>query len=160
MAINSPAYLSTLINNYKTASVLHSSNINPMQIPRIKIVSGTHAFRCAALMFWNTFPAIITSTNSLDSYSSMKAVEMVERAAANKTSEYTELVKTHTFIPIAVEMGGSWNELELIGLTELGRRIAGVTQEPWETQFLFQRMSISVQRGNAVAFENTLSSGR
>ena len=53
---------------------------------------------------------------------------------------------------------GAWNELALEFITELGRRISGVTQEPRETQFLFQRLSISLQRGNAVAFENTFSS--
>ena len=60
-------------------------------------------------------------------------------------------------MPIAVEMGGAWNELALEFITDLGRRIARITQKPRETQFLFQRLFISLQRGNAVAFKNTFS---
>ena len=61
-------------------------------------------------------------------------------------------------MPIPVETGGAWNELALEFITELGRRIARITQEPRETQFLFQRLSISLQRGNAVSLRNTFSS--
>ena len=68
------------------------------------------------------------------------------------------MAKTHHFVPIAVETGGALNELALEFITKLGRRIARITQEPFETQFLFQRLSISLQRGDAVAFRNTFSS--
>ena len=56
-----------------------------------------------------------------------------------------------------IETGGAWNELALEFITEQGRRISGVTQKPRETQFLFQRLSTSLLRGNAVAFKNTFS---
>ena len=42
-------------------------------------------------------------------------------------------------------------------LTELGRRITAVTDDPRETGFLFQRLSVSLQRGNAVSFHNTFT---
>ena len=81
-----------------------------------------------------------------------------DRAAKNKTTKYTDLAKAHHFVPIANETGGAWNELALEFITELGRRISAITQEPRETKFLFQRLSISLQRGNAIAFKNTFSS--
>ena len=37
----------------------------------------------------------------------------------------------------------------------LGRRISEVTNEPLETQYPFQRLSMAVQRGNAIAFKST-----
>ena len=80
------------------------------------------------------------------------------QSGRKKTTKYTDLAKTHHFVPIAIETGGAWNELALEFITELGRRISGVTQVPRETQFIFQRLSISLQRGNAVAFKNTFSS--
>ena len=89
---------------------------------------------------------------------STRTTAAADRAAANKTAKYTDLAKTHHFVPIAVEMGGAWNELALEFITELGRRIARITQEPRESQFVFQRLSISLQRRNAVAFRNTFSS--
>ena len=71
------------------------------------------------------------------------------------TAKYTELSKTHHFTPIAIETGGSWNDLAIEFINKLGKRITAVTQEPRETQYLFQRMSVALQRGNAVAFHNT-----
>ena len=45
---------------------------------------------------------------------------------------------------------------EAIELTsDIGKRTAAINSEPLETQFLFQRISIAVQRGNAVEFWNT-----
>jgi len=40
--------------------------------------------------------------------------------------------------------------MELI--QEIGRRITAVTEDTTETVFLFQRLSVALQRGNAVAF--------
>ena len=48
----------------------------------------------------------------------------------------------------------------IIIINELGKRITAVTQEPRETQYLFQRMSVALQRGNAVAFQNTFPAER
>jgi len=39
---------------------------------------------------------------------------------------------------------------------EIGRRITTVTEDSRETTFLFQRLSIALQRGNAVSFQNTM----
>ena len=72
-----------------------------------------------------------------------------DRAASSKTA------KTHHSTPIAIETGGSWNDLAIEFINELGKRITAVTKEPPETQYLFQRMSVALQRGNAVAFQST-----
>ena len=40
-------------------------------------------------------------------------------------------------------------------IEDLGRRIAAITNEPLETTYIYQRMSVTLQRGNAVAFHNT-----
>ena len=87
-----------------------------------------------------------TFANSYIGDTSTRATAAADRATANKTVKYTDLANTHHFVPIAVEMGGAWNELALEFIMELGRRIARITQEPCETQFLFQRLSISLQR--------------
>jgi len=43
--------------------------------------------------------------------------------------------------------------IELI--QEIGRRITTVTEDTKETTFLFQRLSVALQRGNAVSFHGT-----
>ena len=44
LTINAPAYLVTLLNSYKPAHTLRSTNNNLLQIPRTKTVTGTRAF--------------------------------------------------------------------------------------------------------------------
>jgi len=40
-------------------------------------------------------------------------------------------------------------------MQEIGQRITFVTEDTRETEFLFQRLSMALQRGNAVSFQNT-----
>jgi len=39
---------------------------------------------------------------------------------------------------------------------DIGRRITTITEDTWETTFLFQRLSMALQRGNTVSFHNTM----
>ena len=55
-------------------------------------------------------------------------------------------------LPVAVETAGTWNQSTIDLIQEIGRRIIAVTEDTRETVFLFQRLSIAFQRGNAVAF--------
>ena len=44
--------------------------------------------------------------------------------------------------------------VELVGLQEIGRRTANITGD---ATFLFQQLSVALQRGNAVSFQNTFT---
>ena len=68
------------------------------------------------------------------------------RAAENKTAKYQELAKTHQFVPKAIETGGAWNEKAVEFISVVGRRITEVTKEQQETMFLFQMISVALQR--------------
>ena len=60
-------------------------------------------------------------------------------------------LRTHyDFQPIAVETLGPINESATSFLHDLGRRISLVGAEDREPQFLFQRISVAIQRFNAV----------
>jgi len=48
----------------------------------------------------------------------------------------------------------AWDGHELTQLT--GRRITTITEDTRKTTFLFQRLSMAIQRGNAVSFHNTM----
>jgi len=78
------------------------------------------------------------------------------RAAQSKTDKYTKLVSTHMFCPFAIETAGVWHETAIEVTQEIGRRITVVTEDTRETEFLFQRLSMALQRGNAVSFQNTM----
>ena len=95
-----------------------------------------------------------------DTYAAYHLAETAESAgaAANKAAANTNrtLATTHYFVPISVETGGPWNPESSEFIAELGKRISQSTLEPLEIQFIFQRLSISLQRGNELAFRNTV----
>ena len=69
-----------------------------------------------------------------------------------------ELASTHIFHPVAMETGGTWSLCAVELVQEIGRRATLITGEPRESTFLFKQLSIALQRGNAVAFLNTVDS--
>ena len=71
-------------------------------------------------------------------------------AALNKTAKYAGLTADYHFQPIALETLGSANESDVHFLVALGKKIAQQTSDERETAFLFQRLSVLVQRFNCV----------
>jgi len=82
-------------------------------------------------------------------------------AASRKEVKCTDLSSSYTFQPLAFETLGPLSFSTMVFLTELGRRLSASTGEPRETAF-FQRLSIAVQRFNAVLIQETfdLSDGQ
>ena len=79
-----------------------------------------------------------------------------EIAAARKEDKYINLATTHTFVPIALETMGPISAKSLVFLRELGRRLARTSDDPRESTYLFQRLSVAIQRFNAVCVAGTL----
>ena len=81
-----------------------------------------------------------------------------DKAACSKTKKYEHLSIIHNFITFTQETG-FWNS-EAIELTnDIGKRITVINSEPLETPFLFQQISIAVQRGipNTLPNDNNFS---
>jgi len=87
----------------------------------------------------------------------IKAGAAATHAAALKHQKYASLSSSHMFMPVAVETLGAWDEASLSFIRELGCRITRVTGDRRETSFLLQRLSVAIQRGNAIAFHGCLS---
>ena len=81
-----------------------------------------------------------------------------EAAATRKLSRYSTISQTHIFIPVALETMGPINADGLRFLYDLGDRLVSVSGDPKESSFLFQRLSVLVQRFNIVAFRGTFNS--
>ena len=77
---------------------------------------------------------------------SIQAGTAADSAAATKKAKYTDIANTHMFIPVAIEMGEPWNVEATELIQEIGRRITLVNGEPRETEYLFQRISIAIQK--------------
>src|SRR6266536_2960013 len=60
-----------------------------------------------------------------------------------------DILSSVDFIPIALETSGAWGKEGLKLMLEIGRRTAEMNKDPRSTAFLFQRISIALQRGNA-----------
>ena len=84
------------------------------------------------------------------------AGEAANRAAIAKRSKYDTITRTHDFVPVALESSGAWSSEGLDFVMELGHRITNATQDKLETSYLFQRLSVAVQRGNAICFSSTV----
>ena len=65
---------------------------------------------------------------------------------------------SYTFIPLAFETYGPINDKGTKFLQELGRRLRTISDDPRESVFLRQHISITLQRFNAIAFSDTFIS--
>ena len=68
-----------------------------------------------------------------------------EQAEGKKAEKYAHLAPAYLFQPVAIET--YW----VAFLRELGRRVGALTGEARSTGYLFQRLSVAIQRGNAAA---------
>jgi len=99
-----------------------------------------------------TWDVTVVSTLA-DSYlhaSSHSAGGAAEIAPVRKESKYSLLPSDFIFQPVAFETLGTLNSSGYDFLCEVGRRLSVVSGDPRETSFLFQRLSILIQRFNSV----------
>ena len=77
-----------------------------------------------------------------------------------KISKYTHLESSHLFVPIAVETSGVLGQAALDFVSDLGQRLRQVTGEARSKEYLLQKLSIAIQRGNAAAVLGTAERDR
>ena len=87
--------------------------------------------------------------------SAVNAASAAEVAASRKVAKYSSLSHSYEFFPVAIETLGPLSASCQTFLSDIGRRIAQRTSDPRETMFLFQRISVAIQRFNAVCLANT-----
>jgi len=94
-----------------------------------------------------------------DSYVAATAREAgaaAEHAAELKISKYSGLDDKCVFQPIAMESLGPLNETACQFLKDLGKRISTQSGDGKESAFLFQRLSVVIQRFNAISYSTTV----
>ena len=85
----------------------------------------------------------------------MAAGAVAERAAERKLSKYSELASSYTFVPIAFETLGPVDSIGSVFIQSIGRRICSLSGDFRETSFLWQRLSMGLQRFTAVCLLET-----
>jgi hypothetical protein len=91
------------------------------------------------------------------SQSAISAASAAEVAAVRNIAKYRALNQSHRFFPVATETLDPFSECSQDFIKEIGRRTTLRTSDPRETAFLFQRISIALQRFNSVCLTNTFT---
>jgi len=88
--------------------------------------------------------------------SAREAGAAAELAASRKEEKYASIGSEYLFAPIAVETLGPMNTSACQLFANLGRKSSSASGDDREGAFLFQRVSVLVQRYNAVLLHETL----
>jgi len=88
---------------------------------------------------------------------SILAGAAAEIAETRKETKYRELSTANVFVPIALETLGPIGRKALVFLTEIGRRSSLINDDTRETSFLFQRISVAVQRFNSLLLKGSFT---
>jgi len=107
--------------------------------------------RCAT---WDVTITDTVAASYLNSTASC-AGSAAEAAASRKEEKYAEIAAQYHFIPLAFETFGPINQAGCDFLSSLGHRLSLVSDDPRESSFLFQRLSVAIQRFNSVCFCNS-----
>ena len=97
------------------------------------------------------------------SYVSDTALEPGKAAEAREThklKKYEELKSNYIVTPVAIETFGPWAPMGLKLMKEVGKKICDLTGEKRSTSYLFQSISIAIQRGNAASVMGTVYNDR
>ena len=101
-----------------------------------------------------TFPDTLAASHL--SGTSVSAGSAAKHATTLKLQKYQQLACTHTFVPVAIETIGAINASGLSLLTMLGDKCIATSKDRRERMFLFQRLSMAVQRGNVACCTGSL----
>ena len=96
-----------------------------------------------------------TMAQSHVSGTSKEAGSAAQTAEKTKMSLYSELTRDYDVIPVAMETMGSWGPTGLKFIEAIGDKIAESTGEKRSKYFLFQAISLAVQRGNVISVLGT-----
>ena len=79
--------------------------------------------------------------------------------AEEKKKKYNSLSPGLSFTPIAVETLGTWGAEGARFIADIAHRLTDASGDPIAPSFLWQRLSIAVQRGNATCLKLCLPAG-
>ena len=98
-----------------------------------------------------------TVAESYLSRSSSVAGAVSELAATRKSDKYACLPPEFQFIPLAFETLGPPNTEAITFIEKIGQLRREITGDTRECQFLFQRLSVLIQKFNSIAFHGSFS---
>ena len=113
-----------------------------------------HPYKEGKCLVWD-FTCVNSLAQAYLQESSKRAGEAAEKAERAKLAKYEEIQKDFHMVPIAVETFGAWGLEGLHLIKCIGKKIEELTGEKRSTFYLFQRISVAIQRGNAASVLGT-----
>ena len=108
-------------------------------------------------MVWY-FTCVNTLASSYLKESAERPGSAAEKAEKAKLAKYEDIQKDYHMVPIAVETFGAWGPEGARLIKSIGTKIQNLTGEKRSTFYLFQSISMAVQRGNAASILGTVKS--
>ena len=112
-------------------------------------------FRQGKCLLWDA-TCVSTLAETYINQTSETPGTAAEKAEKAKIALYQELVKDYIFTPIAVETFGSWGSESHKLVKEIRKKVMEETGEKRSSFYLFQNISIAIQRGNASCVLGTI----
>jgi hypothetical protein len=81
---------------------------------------------------------------------------VADLAETRKAVQYSHLGASHLFAPVSIETTGAFGTETLLFMKQISHRLRMRTGEVLSRQFLIQRLSVAVQRGNAMSILGSL----
>lgn len=72
-----------------------------------------------------------------------------EKAVLRKHRKYSKIKQNHHFVAFAVESLGPWSNEAVNLVHKIGSNLIRITGEPKSRRYLFERISLAIQQGNA-----------
>jgi len=102
----------------------------------------------------------VTLAGSYVDTAATEAGLVADQAADRKTAKYADLRAQYVFQRVSVENLGPFSSSTLDFLRKLDRRISHISGDDREVLFLFQRISVTIQRFNSVLSHDSFSIDR
>ena len=110
-------------------------------------------------LLWD-FTCVDTYCHSYINQTSIRSGAAAGQAEVKKQRKYSTLQSNFLFVPVAVETSGCWGSEAMKFIRSIGMKITQSTDEPRAISFLFQQLSIAIQRGNAASVLGTFPSSK
>ena len=101
-----------------------------------------------------------TYSESALNHSAMQPGTSAATAEENKRRKYTALTDRFLFAPLGFETGGPFGPGAHTTITQIGARLKRQSGDLRETLWLYQNLSLAVQRGNAATIATAISASQ